>query len=184
MMPYSLFHMLYRRPLLATSFSLQLVDSSMTQPVGKLEDVPVNIGDTWVLEDFIIVDMHETDNAQIILGRPVLMTAGCHIDVREGCISFEAEGRFAVFSHRKEVAASPYSSILDALPLSPEYDMEDILNDDSEWISYEAPDQGNVKVEFSAPMPPNKLKVEAPISNDFLRSKYCRFAQVVHSIPP
>ena len=50
------------------------------QPIGKLEDVPVNAGDIWVLENFIIADMPETDNAQIILGRPILAIAGCHID--------------------------------------------------------------------------------------------------------
>ena len=52
-----------------------------------------------MLEDFIIVDMPETDDAQIILGRPILAIAGCHIDVKEGLISFEVEGRFVVFNH-------------------------------------------------------------------------------------
>lgn len=46
-----------------------------------------------------------------------------------------------MFSNRKEHVVSPHSSILDALLLSLEYDMEDVLNDedppDSEWISYE-----------------------------------------------
>jgi len=68
-----------------------------------------------------------------------LATASCHIDVREGHISFEVEGRIGVFNHRKEDAISPYSSILDALSHSLEYDMEDVLNDEdplnSEWIS-------------------------------------------------
>ena len=32
-----------------------------------------------------------------------------------------------MFSRRKEDAVSPYSSILDALPLSSECDMEDVL---------------------------------------------------------
>ena len=107
------------------------------------------------------------------------MIACCHINVREGHISFEVEGSFAVFSHRKEDTASSHSSILDALPLFPEYDMEDVLYDedppDSEWISYEDPDQGYLRVDY-APMPPSKLDVEAPISNDFLMSEYCRVA--------
>jgi len=101
---------------------------------------------------------------------PFLTIADCHIDVREGRISFEVEGRFVVFSHRNEDVISPHSSILDALPLSPECDMEDILYVEdppgSKLISYEDPDQGYVKVEFSAPMPSNKPMVEASISND------------------
>ena len=75
-MPYSLFHKLHLGPLLAIPFSLKLVDGSVTQPIGKLDNVPVNIGDIWALEDFIIVDMPETGDAQIILGRPILATAG------------------------------------------------------------------------------------------------------------
>jgi len=110
----------------------------VTQPIGKLEDVPVNIGDIWVLDNFIVVDMPETDDTQIIPGRPILAPTGCHIDVREDHIFFEVEGRFAMFTHRKEDAVSPRSSILDALPLSHECDMEDVLHAkdplDSEWI--------------------------------------------------
>ena len=67
-----------------------------------------------------------------------------------------------MFSRKKKDAVSPYSSILDALPLSPEYDMEDVLYAEdppgSKWISYEDPDQGYVRVEFSAAMPPNKTR--------------------------
>ena len=55
--------------------------------MGKLDNVPVNIGDIWVLEDFIIVDIPKIDDVQIILGRRILTTSGCHIDVREGRIS-------------------------------------------------------------------------------------------------
>ena len=45
LMPYSLFHKLHLGPLLATPFSLQLDDSFVTQPIGRLDDVQVNIGD-------------------------------------------------------------------------------------------------------------------------------------------
>jgi len=127
-MSHSLFHKLHLRPLLAVPFSLQLADGSIAQPIDKLDNVLVNIGDIWVLEDFIIVDMPETDDAQIILGRPILATTGCHINVREGRVSFEVEGHFAVLSHKKEDMVSPHSSILDTLPLSPEIDMEDVWN--------------------------------------------------------
>jgi len=41
-----------------------------------------------VFEDFIIVDMPETDDAQVILGRPILATASCHINVRKGRMTF------------------------------------------------------------------------------------------------
>jgi len=83
-MLYSLFHKLHLGPLQPASFSLLLADSSETQSLGKIEDVQVKIGDTWVLEDFIIAYMIETNDAQIILGRPFMAIAGCHIDVQRG----------------------------------------------------------------------------------------------------
>jgi len=77
---------------------------------------------------------------------------------------------------------------MDALPLSPECDMEDVLHaedpPDSEWISYGDPNHGHVKVNFFAPMPPSKLEVEAPASNDSSLSEYCRFGRVAHSMLP
>jgi len=109
-MPYSLFHKLHLGPLLAKPFSLQLARSSETQPIGRLDNVPVNIGDIWVLEDFIIVDMPEIDNAQIILGRPISAIASYHINVRKGHITFEVEGHYAVFCHMWSDMVSPSSS--------------------------------------------------------------------------
>ena len=82
-MPYSLFHKLHKGLLLVAPFSLQLDYGSVTQLIGRLEDVSVNIGDIWTLEDFIVIDMPKTDDAEIIIGRPILVTAGCYIDVRE-----------------------------------------------------------------------------------------------------
>jgi len=49
-----------------------------------------------VLEDFTIVDMPETNDAQIILGWPILATVGCHIGIRKGRTTFEVEGRYAM----------------------------------------------------------------------------------------
>ena len=61
LMPYSMFHKFHLRPLRSAPFSLQLTDGSETRPLGKLKDVPVRIRDLWVLEDFIIADIIETD---------------------------------------------------------------------------------------------------------------------------
>jgi len=61
-MPYSMFRKLHRGPLQAAPFSLQLANGSKMQPIGRLDNMLVNIGDIWALEDFIIVDMLETDD--------------------------------------------------------------------------------------------------------------------------
>ena len=59
------------------------------RPLGTLEYVPIKIGDFWVLEDSVIANMTENDDAQIILGRPFLATSGCVINVKWGRITFE-----------------------------------------------------------------------------------------------
>ena len=38
-------------------------------------------------------------------------------------------------------------------------------------------------MEFTTPMPSNKSKVEVPVSNESSMSNYCRFAQIVLSMP-
>jgi len=141
-----------------------------------------------VLEDFIIVDIPEINDAQIILGQPILVTAGRHINVRKGWITFEVEGRYPVFCHTKEDVVSPSSSLLDALRLSPKIDMEYVLNCEdfphSDWISYKGLNQRYVKVEFATLIPPNTLEVEVPVPNKSSMSNYYRFAQAVLSMTP
>ena len=66
-----------------------------------------------MLEDFIIADMTETDDAQIILGRPFLATAGFHIDSQ---ITFEVQMSNAMFCYMEEKAFPPHSSLSDAFP--------------------------------------------------------------------
>ena len=80
------------------------------------------------------------------------------------------------------------SSLLDEFLLSPEIDLEDVLNCeyplDFDWISHDDPDQRYVKVEFVVPTLPNMLKVEAYVSNECSMSDYYRFAQAILSLPP
>ena len=42
---------------MACTFSLQLSDGSEMRPLGTLEDVPIKIGDFWVLQDSVIANM-------------------------------------------------------------------------------------------------------------------------------
>ena len=73
-------------------------------------------------------------------------------------------------------------------PFSPEIEMEDgwscLDPSDSYWVSTKDPDQGYVKVEFATPTPPSIYEVKAYASNESSMSDYCRFAQVVLSMPP
>ena len=83
---------------------------------------------------------------------------------------------------------SPNSFLSDILPLSPKIEMKDGWSCpnpfDSDWIWIEDPDLGYANMEFAAPTPPSISKVETYASNESSMSDYCRFAQVVLSLPP
>ena len=88
----------------------------------------------------------------------------------------------------KEDVVSPNSSLLDALPIFPEIDIEDVLNchdpPDLHWISYKDPDQRYVKVELPAPMPSNIPEVKVSLANEIFMNNYYRFAQAFLPMPP
>ena len=88
----------------------------------------VKIGDTWVLEDFIISDMAESDDGQIIRSRHLVATSGCQTNVRRGRTTLKVQGCHAMFCHMEQKAVSPYYSSLDEFLPSPNIDMENILN--------------------------------------------------------
>jgi len=96
-MPYSIFRKLDLGELRATNIYLQLADRSTKYPFGVFEDVPIKVGDFYVPIDFVMLDMTEDANTQIILGRPFLATAGCKIDAMEGRLTFDIGGYYAEF---------------------------------------------------------------------------------------
>ena len=61
----------------------------MKCPLGILENVPFKIGDFYVFDDFIVLDMVVDSYAHIILGQPFLATLGCKVDVNRGCLAFD-----------------------------------------------------------------------------------------------
>ncbi|KAL7584098.1 uncharacterized protein LOC111901652 [Lactuca sativa] len=66
-----------------TTISLQLPDRSVVYPEGKIKDIVIKINNLFVPADFIILDYEADDDCGIILGRPVLATAGALIDVKK-----------------------------------------------------------------------------------------------------
>ncbi|XP_021727700.1 uncharacterized protein LOC110694845 [Chenopodium quinoa] len=86
-MPFSVFENLKLGELLPTNMTLQLADSSIKFPKGRVEDVPLKIGSFTIPVDFIVLGIEEDDHIPIILGRPFLATSGALIDVKGGRIT-------------------------------------------------------------------------------------------------
>jgi len=61
-MPLSLCRKLKLLDLTSTTISIQLVDCSIRQPVGILEDVPVWVGEFGIPCDFFVMDVDESSH--------------------------------------------------------------------------------------------------------------------------
>ena len=84
LMPLSVVQRLSLGKLTPTAITLQMVDISMAQPEGILEDVLVKVGKFIFPVDFVIMKMEEDTQVPLLLGRPFLATGAALIDVQKG----------------------------------------------------------------------------------------------------
>ncbi|GKD97236.1 reverse transcriptase domain-containing protein, partial [Tanacetum coccineum] len=64
--------------------TLELVDHSITQPIGIAEDVDVKVGKFKFPANFVVVDFDADPRVPLFLGRSFLKTGHALIDVFEG----------------------------------------------------------------------------------------------------
>ena len=84
LMPLSVVQRLSLGELTPTAITLQMVDRSMAQPEGVLEDVLVKVGRFIFPVDFVIMKMEEDTQVPLLLGRPFLAIGAALIDVQKG----------------------------------------------------------------------------------------------------
>ncbi|XP_058726334.1 uncharacterized protein LOC131597667 [Vicia villosa] len=84
--------------------SLQLVDRSVKYLIGKLEDIPIRIGQLYIPTNFVVMDINKDDDIPI-LGRPFLSTKGAMIDVKRGKMTFEVGDEKVEFILSKSLRA-------------------------------------------------------------------------------
>jgi len=64
-----------------TTISLELANCYVKYPIGVLEDILTTVGDLYLSVDFMILEMEKDMHTVIILGWPLLATAGCRANV-------------------------------------------------------------------------------------------------------
>ncbi|GJV00016.1 reverse transcriptase domain-containing protein [Tanacetum coccineum] len=84
LMPLSVWKKLSLPELTPTCMTLELVDRTISQPIGIAEDVYVKVGKFQFLADFVVVDFDADPRVPLILGRSFLKTGRALIDVYEG----------------------------------------------------------------------------------------------------
>ena len=103
-MPMVIYEKLLYPALSPTYMCVQLTDSTIRYPKGIAKNVLVRVRDSFVLADFVVMDIDGDLGIEIILGRPFLRAARARIDVGRGEISFRIgkEDMFFRFKQREE----------------------------------------------------------------------------------
>ena len=78
--------------------SLQMVDRSMAQLEGILEDVLGKVGKFIFPVDFVVIDIEEDKKIPLLLGRPFLATGVVLIDVKKGELTLRVGIKVVHFS--------------------------------------------------------------------------------------
>ena len=65
------------------AMTLQMVDRTLAQPQGILEDVLIKLGKFIFLVDFMVIDIEEDNQVPLLLGRPFLAIGTTLIDVKK-----------------------------------------------------------------------------------------------------
>ena len=73
-------------------FNLHLVDSTIKNPMGIINDVIILANRNYLPINFIVLDIFCNPSCPIILGRPFLHIIGVMIDMKEGNITKEGNG--------------------------------------------------------------------------------------------
>ena len=96
------------------SLNLQLADSTIKNPMGRINDVLIVANRNLVPVDFIVLDIDCNLSCPTILGRPFLRTIGAIIDMKEGNIRFQFLLRKGMEHFPRNEIKLPYESIMRA----------------------------------------------------------------------
>ena len=85
-----------------TTMCVQLTDSTVRYPEGVVEDLMVKVWNTFILADFVVLDMEGDLGILLILGRPFLRDANARIDVGSGKVSLHIMGKTMKFKFQNK----------------------------------------------------------------------------------
>ena len=98
LMPLSMCRRIGNLEIAPTRMTLQLADFSITRPYGVVEDVLVKVQQFTFNVDFVITDIEDDVDIQLILGRPFMLTAKCVIDMGNGNLEMSVDDQKVTFN--------------------------------------------------------------------------------------
>ena len=101
-MPYYMYAQLGLGELKPTDFNLEMADNSVKTPRGIVENVIVRIFELIVPVDFVVIDTEyshfQSEEPEVLLGRPFMATTRTNIDVSNGDVSMTVKGKTIRFN--------------------------------------------------------------------------------------
>nr|GEU96892.1 reverse transcriptase domain-containing protein [Tanacetum cinerariifolium] len=122
LMPLSMWNKLSLQELSPTCMTLELVDRSISRPIGVAKDVFVKVGTFHFSADFVVVNFDEDPRVLLILGRSFLKTRRALIDVYEGELTLRVGNKAITFNLDQ---ISRYSANYDAMSVN-RIDLNDV----------------------------------------------------------
>jgi hypothetical protein len=104
--PMVLYEKIHGDLLLYTTMCLQLADQTLCYPKGIVEDICIQVGNSYVPVDFVVIEIGGDEKAPIILGRPFLSTAKAIIYANNANICFNIKGRKEKFTFKNYILKS------------------------------------------------------------------------------
>ncbi|XP_022899403.1 uncharacterized protein LOC111412712 [Olea europaea var. sylvestris] len=92
----------------AASIILQLADRTLKHPYGIVEDMLIKMGEFIFPTNFIILDIEETSQIPIILGRPFLSTSRALLDFDTNEIVLKVEDKQQSFTMENSIKQPSY----------------------------------------------------------------------------
>ncbi|XP_075499297.1 uncharacterized protein LOC142537689 [Primulina tabacum] len=106
-MPSSLYEKLVLSRMKHTELILKLANKSVKVPLGFVEDIEIQIDKPRLPADFVVLDMEHSQNVRVIIGRPLLATAGAVIDVNQGRLTIKVEDQRVAIKASKRLHDPP-----------------------------------------------------------------------------
>ncbi|CAM8966620.1 unnamed protein product [Rhodiola kirilowii] len=128
LMPYSLCKKLNMGEPKPTQMVLRLADRSSRFLRGILKDVPVRVGNFYILGDFVVLEMEEDNEIPILLGRPFLYTTGAIFDTTKGSITMMVGDEEVEFNLEKAQKGPNSTMSCNYLDLVDSYELYDVPN--------------------------------------------------------
>jgi len=106
-MPKVIYENILNDPLLYKNMRFQLADQSICYPEEVVEEVVIRVGQSYVLVDFVVMEIRVDEKAPIILGRPFLCTTKAIIYVEYAKIVLSIKDKKERFTFKNHIVKAP-----------------------------------------------------------------------------